>query len=89
MQATTLYEVRCPNDRWKGNTNNQSCNNLCGRVNALTIGEFHCRKCKILFNFTVGEEGKIEYFFERTQVKHRYTNKTAEDRLLRLVNGEE
>lgn len=93
MSETTLYEVRCPNNAWKGNTNKMICNTLCGRVNALTMGEFHCRKCKVLYNFTVNEDGTIDYFFEATpidKIKKRFTGRmTAEDRLMQLVNGED
>lgn len=92
MSENALYEVRCPNNAWKGNTNKMVCNSLCGRVNALTVGEFHCRKCKVTFNFTVNEDGTIDYFFEPTPIstiKKRYEKQTAEDRLLNLVNGED
>lgn len=89
MKETILYEIRCPNNAWKGNTNNMLCNNLCGRVNALTMGEFHCRKCKVLYNFMVNEDGTVEYFYEPTQPKRRYEHRLAEDRLLKLVNEEQ
>lgn len=82
----TLYEIRCPNNTWKGNTNNVTCNTLCGRVNALTMGEFHCRKCKVLYNFTVNEDGSVDYFFEPTEIKKRHDKRSPEDRLLDLLN---
>lgn len=86
MKDTILYEVRCPNTKWIGNSGEKHCNMLCGRVNALTVGELHCRKCKINYHFMVNEDGKIDYFYEPTVVKKRYDNKTAEGRLLNLLN---
>lgn len=89
MQDNILYEVRCPNNAWKGNTNRTVCNMLCGRVNALTVGEFHCRKCKVLFNFIVNEDGTVSYVFEPTEVKRRYDHSTAEDRLFNTLEKQD
>ena len=88
MKDNSLYEVRCPNNRWKGNTNKLTCNTMCGRVSSTSMGEFWCRKCKITFNYVVNEDGEVTYFFEPTEIKKRYDKLTAEDRLLKLVNGE-
>ncbi len=82
QEGTILYEIRCPNNAWKGNTNRMICNSMGGRVNALTMGEFHCRKCKVPYHFTVNEDGTVDYFFEPTEIKQRYDRLSPEDRLL-------
>ena len=88
MKDNSLYEVRCPNNRWKGNSNRLTCNTMCGRVSATSMGEFWCRKCKITFHYVVNEDGEVNYFFEPTEIKERFGQETDEDRLMRLVNGE-
>lgn len=88
MGENTLYEIRCPNNAWKGNSHNLHCRTLCGKVNALTVGEFSCRKCKIIYNFAVNEDGTVDYFYEPTPadaIKKRHGGKTAEEKLLELL----
>ena len=88
MKDTTLYEVRCPALRAKGNTRPQLCDSLCGKVSKLTMGELLCRKCKVPFRFVVNEDGEVVTIdFEQTTIIKNKKPETPEDRLLALVNG--
>ena len=87
MKDSTLYEVRCPNNKWKGNSNNHTCNALLGRVSTVSMGEFWCRKCKIVFKFVINEDGQVTtYDYELSDLVPKNKRETAEDRLLNLLN---
>lgn len=89
-----LYDIRCPNITWKGNTYGLHCKSLCVRMSAKSMGEVACRKCKVLFNFIVNEDGLVTYKDIKPKMKGdvpQYKNprkpKTAEDRFFAMLNA--
>lgn len=88
MEENRFYEVRCPNKDWKGNTKNYTCKTMCGKVTRSSMGEFWCRKCKILFNFIINDKGEIGYFnYEPSKKRVDRRDMTAEDKIIDLVDN--
>lgn len=89
MKYSKLYEVRCPNTEWKGNSKNYKCSTLCGKVTADACGEFWCRKCKILFQFIINDEGEVWYLSYGPSTRRVDRRKmTTEDRTIDLIDNQ-